>query len=327
MFFKKKNTLQRRRTPSKGTHNMFKEESQAISKRNRFRIFAKKLTKHNIKFDTDSNSKKWFILIILVFLLMWFFSFAFKSSYFSLKNPSVLRQDPYVNNDIAYNVVSEFMWENIISLNKNVFAEKIKESQPNIKDVHIKKKYPDWVEIKLYSFDPVYKTTYDNIDYYILENWVFVPIESLEDIKTLNIYNIDLSSYDFLPYTEVISEDNLKKINYLYSWLTLLDPAFLDAELNYFVKNKELHLELWKTFYIFDLVWDLDNKLLAFEVFYNNTKSGNEAYVDLRIKDRYDICPREPKDIYEDAAELEKSCYDRLETIYNYNFQKDDKAN
>lgn len=78
-------------------------------------------------------------------------------------------------------------------------------------------------------------------------------------------------------------------------------------------------MKSWNTLYLFDLVWDLNDELFSFEIFYDNTFSWEETYVDFRIKDRYDICPRTPGQ-YESITKLKEDCGKILEKIYDYNF-------
>lgn len=318
-FFKK----DKKKTPiPKSTHNMFKEEKPKEHKRKTFKFFSKKI--YNKTYDIVKKDKFWVKNIIYIvspiflFLILFVFS---RTSYFNISFVSVERQDPYVNIDLSYKVLNDYIYKNIFSFDKKEYEKDLKYFQPNIKKIEIIKNYPSTLKTKLYSYEPVFQTIIDDKSYVILENWVFVPykINDEDNLPIINIHNLKLWFSSSFSYSEVIKQDDLDKIRYLIKWVKILDENIKIDEINYFVLNKEIHVKSWNTLYLFDLVWDLNDELFSFEIFYDNTFSWEETYVDFRIKDRYDICPRTPGQ-YESITKLKEDCGKILEKIYDYNF-------
>lgn len=301
---------------------MFREETNTYeSTRKKHKLFSHKMKFANVKLDTCKSSKMWILVILTVLSFIFSAIFFFKSSYFAINDFNPERQDPYTNIDLVYKAVDKYVYQNIFSFNKSAYIEDIVEFQPNIKNVEVIKTFPRSITTKVYSYAPIYKTEFDWKGYLILENGSFVPYDiEKEELPLINIKNLNLDYTGRLSYVKILNKDDLLKINYLLSWVDLIAPDIEISEINYFVTNKELHIKWDETYFIFDLVWDLRDKMLAFEIFYNENITWDETYVDLRIKDRFDICPRMPENMYENLNDLKKSCLENLKQIYEYNF-------
>lgn len=321
-FFSKNNT-KRRNPPERGNENMFMDDTNNSYSwtRKKHKLFSKRLDFAKFKIKTDDKSKKWFFGLVLIVLLTLIISFLFKGAYFQVSKFEVTSLDWISNIDFAYKVVNDFAYENIFTFKEKAFISEIKNIQPNLKKISVNKWFPNTLKVELESFLPVYQTFINGKNYLILENGSFVPLDKQnETIGVLNIYNMDFGVSWNLSYKKPMSSEILNNIKYVSEWIAIVTPDVKIEEMNLFLENRELHLKVNDTILIFDLVGDLKSKLLSYEIFFNKSQTWDEVYVDLRLEERFDICPREPENIYENQEMLEKACMERLKQIYEYNF-------
>lgn len=301
--FKKNNSLIKKRLYITDNFD-FKYRSK---RKDSFKLFTKKLQFDNA--FNKINNLHFYYSIIWVFLFLSVVYVLFFSHYFVLKNIDVIRNDEFINIDMVYNWVDDFRYLSILSIDKELLKSRILSYQPHIKDIQIIKILPDSLKINLKSYPVFYETKIYWNEYFITDNWVFLP-KNLKLNKTkLQIFWIDEDI--FLQYKKIIKKDDLKKITYTINKLKETNTFIKEKEFKYYKKEREFHilLESWEIL-IFDLFSeDILTQIQKLNVFYKKyTKTIKNwiYYIDLRIKDKIFFCSKKE----------EKQCKKNLEYIY-----------
>jgi cell division septal protein FtsQ len=78
------------------------------------------------------------------------------SHYFSLKTVDIIRNDEFVNIDLAYRSIENIRLKPMVFIDKTDIKNFIVSHQPNIQNVEIRKIYPSNIKITLSSFKELY---------------------------------------------------------------------------------------------------------------------------------------------------------------------------
>lgn len=286
----------------------FKEKSQTKyrSKRNKFKLFEKRLQFENtftqIKWLNLYYFIIWFVLILSSLYIVLF------SDYFSVKNIDIIKNDSWVNINLAYKSVEDIRYSPLIFTDKKEIKQKILSFQPNISNVEISKILPNNLKIILTSFDKLFYFENDWKKYEILENWSVIPTST---IQKENIIKIKwLSLYWFIDYKIIFDWATLKSIFNALNYLKENNSFVQVKELTYYLKEYEFHILTQDNITIlFDLTKDIKPQVEKLDIFYKNYQNQIKAwitYIDLRIEDKLIYCP---EDKY-------KICKNNLDSVY-----------
>lgn len=295
-----KGNIQKRK---KNTSNSFTQLDFFSWKKiyNKKKKIKKKLQK--IFKNFSRTSKKTIYALFVLFL--WLGGYIlFYSSFFSIQNIYIYRNDTISNIERAYRTVNYIRGQNIFALDTKNTVDRLQKSQPSLKYITIQKKIPNNLNILLESYKPLFYTDRK----IILENgYIFETNSDIDD----SLHYININRLDDSPekvnhiHLELISQaiDKLKKASILF-WNI--------QEIQYFETEKEFFL-IWenKTILIFDLEKNIENQVEKLIVLHNEKLifPGNDIiYIDLRISGKIFTCLEE---------EAEK-CNKNLKRIYNY---------
>ena len=195
-----------------------------------------------------------------------------------------------INLDLAYNSVKSIRNKNILFTEKSEIEELVNNWQKNIVKISINKNIFKWsIKIKLYSSKALYKTNYMNHNYFITNNWVFIPAKNT-NIAWLKELKLSLSDYKI-----ILDEKNLNKIIEITEKLSKNINSISIWNIYYFVKEREVHIDVNNDLkLIFDLEANLDEQIMKIVVFVkeyiNITKDDSINYIDLRIYNKVFFC-------------------------------------
>jgi len=272
--------------------NFFKKRQiQKEDKNNKIIFKRKKDQKLIIKINFIEKIKKshilTFILILMLLLSM------FVNAFLKINIVEITKNDNITNISIAYKSIDKFRWKYLFMVKDVDIENAIRTNQKNIKTIKITKLPTNTLKIELESYEPIFKTVFNDKNYIIISNWVFIP--SSNENKTLNKINLKTNKETHFPdYKIIVSEKYLKKIQSLNDKIFKNITNLKIKELDYYIIERELHIiDLNWARIIFDLEWDLDKQVKRLSIFNKNyfdlTKIGM-IYIDLRINNKIFYC-------------------------------------
>lgn len=251
--------------------------------------------KYNFQLKINFKSKKLkkisaFLLLILLLLLILFF----KWPLFKVNEVNIIKLDQYVNSKLIEKQLNKIKWQLLFKIKSDEIKSNIKNIEQNIKNIDIDKVFPSKINIRLTSYVPIFKTSFNDNNYLITENWVFIPTRNKnEKIKTLTIRNLELQNYP--NYRKILKEKILQNIVYIKNELEEnIVNIKIDDIIYYKISNEVHYLINNKTRLIFDLEQDIDKKLEQIFVF--NKEKINIIkpwiiYIDNRVESKVFYCP------------------------------------
>lgn len=272
--------------------NFFKKRQiQKEDKNNKIIFKRKKDQKLIIKINFIEKIKKshifTFILILMLLLSM------FVNAFLKINIVKITKNDNITNISIAYESIDKFRWKYLFMVKDVDIENAIRTNQKNIKTIKITKLPTNTLKIELESYDPIFKTVFNDKNYIIISNWVFIP--SSNENKTLSKINLKTNKETHFPdYKIIVSEKYLKRIQSLKDKISKNITNLKTKELDYYITERELHIidSNWARI-IFDLEWDLDKQVKRLSIFNKNyfdlTKIGM-IYIDLRINNKIFYC-------------------------------------
>lgn len=276
------------------------------SSRNKFKIFKTKLEFENT-FNEIKKLHLYYYIIWAILILSTSYVVVF-SHYFSLKSVDIIRNDEFINIDLAYRSIENIRLKPMIFIKKSDIRNSIVSHQPNIKEIIIRKIYPSNIKITLTSYKELYNVNIDWKYYKITQNWVFIP--SKEEEKT-NLIKISwLDNFWIIDYKKVLNEDYINKIKQIEELIKARESFINVKEIKYYKKEREAHFmdEKW-TVYIFDLTKEANVQVEKLNIFYKEYLKKIKfwiVYVDLRVNERVIYC----------STEREFQCRENLKSIY-----------
>lgn len=280
---------------------MFNKKRRSSTKKNVLWI--------QLKLNLNKNNS-YKIITFTIFIILIILSTINFLPKFKVQKIEIFRWDDISNIPVAYMATENFKDDYIFFINKQKISDSLKNYQENLKDIEIKRNFPNKIEIHLLSYNIIYKTNINDSDYYITTNWVLIPKNNKdEELYNINIKNIKFPQ--FLQYKKLLKTKDLKTIKYIENKISdnLLNINILD--LNYYQIEKELHVKISNdTLLIFDLDWDIDKqikKILIFDKENTALIKPGIIYIDLRINNKIFYCLKENKNI----------CNNNLKKIYN----------
>ncbi len=275
-----------------------------------------KFSRQNSNLQLSFNFKKKFFFvdkkIIFLFLLVLLvaFSFVLKWNYFRITKIDFIKNDPFIDTILLSKNLKYLYWKLIFKVDKEQIKNKLLKIEENIENLKIEIKH-NYITIFVSSYKPIFQINLDKKDYLLTENWVIIPFVKLKNINysKLDIKNFNVDNY-FL-YKKIFDKNKLNQINYILKSLKENIVNLKIKSIVYYVREREVHIVINNdTILIFDLNWDLKQKLKQLFVFNREkidiTKPGI-FYLDNRILWKIYYCPAEEKNV----------CARNLNLIYN----------
>lgn len=305
-FFNKKNFQRELKKYKDSIYFTEKKYKKYISKRNKFKLFAKKL-----EFENNLNKIKWlnlyYFLIWSLLILSSLYIILF-SDYFSVKNIDVIKNDSWVNINLVYKSVEDVRYSPLVFIDKNEIKDKILSFQPNINKIEIQKILPNNLKIILTSFEKLFYFENDWKKYEILSNGSVIPTATIKKENTIKIKWLSL--YGFIDYKIIFDWSILKSINNTVKYINENNTLVKIKNITYYLKEYEFHILTQDDITIlFDLTKEIKPQIEKLDIFYKNYQSQIKSwisYIDLRVDDKLIYCP---KDKY-------NNCEKNLESIY-----------
>ena len=281
-------------------------ENKFRSTRNKFKLLKTKLEFENT-FQTIKKVNFYYYLIwILLLLSSWYILFF--SDYFSIKTIDVIRNDPWVNINLAYKSVEDFRYIPIIFADKKAIEDKIMAYQPNLNSITINKILPNNLKIVLGSYKKIFYFENENKKYEALENWTVIPTSSVDEKNKINVKWLWVIWV--LDYKIIFNENQLDKIRQTLDLLKTKNSFFSIKELTYYKKEAELHIKTSDDIIIiFDLTKEINVQIEKLNIFYKKYQNVIKSwiiYIDLRINEKLIYC----------STETQNSCINNLKLIY-----------
>jgi len=300
-FFKTNKKIKKYKKKKKGTFSKKKKKLE----RNKNTLQLK------IDFKGRNLKKLIFILSILLLILI---VLVIKWPFFKVKNINIIRLDENINLRLIERKIDEYKWKILFNVNKDEIKNLITETEQNIKDIDIVKIPPSTINIRLSSYEIIFKTNFNSNNYLITQNWVFVPKNvTSNDISKITIKDTDIQNYP--NYRKVLESENLKTIKYLENKLKDNIVNLKIEDIIYYKISKEVHFIINnKTRIIFDLeetdFWNSDEKLKQIFVFSKEKIDITKPwiiYIDNRVESKIFYCPE---------TEI-KTCINNINYIYD----------
>lgn len=281
-------------------------ENKFRSTRNKFKLLKTKLEFENTFQTIKKVNFYYYLTWILLLLSSWYILFF--SDYFSIKTIDVIRNDPWVNINLAYKSVEDFRYIPIIFADKKVIEDKIMAYQPNLNSITINKILPNNLKIVLGSYKKIFYFENDNKKFEALENWTVIPTSSVDEKNKINVKW--LWFIWVLDYKIIFNENQLEKIGQTLDLLKTKNSFFSIKELTYYKKEAELHIKTSDDIIIiFDLTKEINVQIEKLNIFYKKYQNVIKSwiiYIDLRINEKLIYCSTENKN----------SCFNNLKLIY-----------
>ncbi len=220
--------------------------------------------------------------------------FLFKAQYFAVQNITIDSPDSFTDITIAYNSIDSLRHKNIFRITPDKVLKKLQTYQPNISNISLEKKLPNWLNIKIIS-SPITLQAYINDTQYIIskngvaikQKWVYTD----DKIYNIEIVQNKKISFSNINYTKVLEPATITKINFLLRSFqdNLID--FPSEKIFFYTRESEIHILLKnKTLLIFDSNWDIKEQIKKLIVFYKEIKNLKKVYIDLRIPNKVFHC-------------------------------------
>lgn len=287
-------------------NNSYKHTSY-FSKRNRF-----KFLKNKLEFENAFSEMKHihiYYYIFWTFLFLWSLYVLFLSHYFSIKNIDIIRQDDLVNIDLSYKSIDFIRYESIFTQNKIEIQQKLFEYQPHLKDVYVRKIFPDNMKIQISSFPGLLTFEKDEKKYIITSNGVVIPSIHTNQYKKIHLKTKE--NLWIMDYKKIFSEDFIQKISYLITTIQENNSFVTIKEIHYYKKEIEIHIiDNNGTVIIFDLSKDINIQIQKMNIFFKEYRNKIKLwilYIDLRINEKIFYC----------STENEFQCRVNLKNIYD----------
>jgi len=307
-FYAKIKNLSYKKKVSKEKKKIYlwtKNNNKYKSKRNRFRILKNKIEFDNYKPKKELTIYYYLIGIFLILSSIYVITF---SHYFSVKNIDIIREDDGININIAYKAVQDVRFKSLLLVNEETIKSNLYNYQKNIKDIKIKKIFPNTLQIKLSSYPSMYLTQIDWKYFKITSNWVLIWAKENEEITKLKVKW--LQNFWVLDYKKIFEEDEISKIKAIETKIKEENSFILINKIIFYKNEKEIHIiSKNNTRIIFDLTKDIDTQIKKINIFYKEYASKIKKwiiYIDLRINERIFYC----------STENEYICYKNLKLIY-----------
>lgn len=251
------------------------------------------------------------IWLILIFLTVYIVVF---SPYFKISPNQVMVEaiSPGVDIGIAYRALEWVYGDSIFLLDEANIAKKLKLHLKNIASVSIDRIYPNGVKVLITGTPILFDTTITGIadkKWWLSNNWVFVPEDHLNEIKTkyhLNITSQNLVSDLFLNYKQWIEEYNMSIITKIYEIFSTEWSDIKLARSGYFAWENELHINLesgTKIIFALQDYSDVQNGSIPKNIFdqlitlrtyiiknHSKITDGSIEYIDARIPGKLFVC-------------------------------------
>ena len=247
-------------------------------------------------------------------LLVFVIGMLFFSNFFIVSNVVVLRNSPFIPTDTIEKSLESSIGKNIFFVSTSGLENELKKSFPFIKTVTVSKMYPRVLQVTADSYQIL--ATISEIDgnesFLLAENGSIIKggETTSASISTGSLLKMSVPSYKYEESKSQVLDPKVKLISGkqfipkdhmddLHKILKLFDKnfPFQIVSLMYLPLEEEIHITTDKGFVI--LIWlqePVETQLYKLKWKAGEPTmsiiNGNIAYVDLRIKDRIDICEK-----------------------------------
>lgn len=272
------------------------EEKTFVSKRTKFKFFEKKLEFRDYSQDFFKDPKKiavagsiWFGLLIATFYTV------FHSAYFAINNIDIVRWDSISSVELTFKAIEPYYGKSIFLTSSSTIEEKIKTLQENVKNVEIRRLYPNSITVTVNSYKPLFNAEITFPDgkvknYTLLENGSLLTSKQVLNLPVIKIaYNWENKPTRF-AYRKIYSDKIISIINDTYLELSTNYKDLEISDMVFYPIEREIQIGTNKWILIIDLFQSVKNQLLKYNYFKNEYTWPRVVYIDLRIKDRIDFC-------------------------------------
>lgn len=229
----------------------------------------------------------------------------FFSSFFTLKEIYIYRNDSLSNIEIAYGNMNYFRGKNIFFIESENIVSRLQNSQKSLKYIQIDKKFPRTLEITLESYTPLFAYSDQEM---ILKNGTILPINPSTQATQLPLIEIRSSHRD----TDVLDFKHLAAIDYTIKSLRKNILSLSVERSLYYEQEEELLIVLEiGGILIFDLQKNIENQVQKLAIFHeekSNILTEDFIYIDLRIDGKIFTCETENTQV----------CQNNLKNIYDF---------
>lgn len=304
-IFKRNSKPQRALQTKQRNHNFLTHEKSPIFHKKKKRIFHRYT---NFQILSRIQKNKVYLYIILWVLIVSGVWVALYSPFLQIDSIYIYRKDAIININQAYSNVEYIRWKNLLFIDTNDIAQRLQRSQKSISNITIQTKFPNSIEIELWSYTPMlqWKT------HLILSNGSIISKDSKKysDIPEI-IISKNLEEYAL--FWDTLNTQDIKNISLLMKEITRNILGFQIRSVKYFVTEKELMIQNQiGNIFIFDLDNDINTQIKKLAIFQRETVNINEKkyiYIDVRVPERLFLC----------GLESEFDCRNNIKQIYGEN--------
>jgi len=273
----------------------YKKLKKEENKRKKWNKNENKRNKYNLQLNLNLKKQNHIniYIIIIIIILIWILIIK-KWNYFKIHNINIISPDWISNTYILEKKLNYLKNKLLFTIDKKEVINIIQKTEQNIENIEISKKYPDTLQIKVFSSNILFKTNLKWKNYLITNNWVLIPTKwKKTDSIDLNIQNFEMEKYP--DYKKVLESTNLDLILKLKNNLIKNITNLKVNNIIYYKTEKEIHFIINNnTRLIFDLYWDTKTQLKQLFVFNKEKKEITKPgifYIDNRIKNKLFYCP------------------------------------
>lgn len=229
-----------------------------------------------------------FIILVfsLIILIIW--------PFLKVKNINIIKTDSITNIDIAYRSTERIRWKHILLIKDSEIKQNIRDFQENIKDIEIDIQLLDSINIKLWSYKPLFDTKINNKNYAITENGALISVKDSKELSNIHLINKNHKNVIIPDYKKILEEKHVRNIKKINDELKNNLITINIKDIYYYILERELIIILDNdNKIIFDLHWDIDSQIKKLVIFNKEHFEVNKkklVYIDLRIKNKIFFC-------------------------------------
>ena len=145
---------------------------------------------------------KIFLLIIFFAVLVWGFNYFYNSSYFKI-NSIIVEGNQKYNEEEIKKAAEIILGANIFEIDKKYAEDRLIKELVWLKDVNLKKVFPDKIEIKVSERNPFVKAAYGG-SWYIIDEEGVVLDKIFAGIAILPCFSILLKDHHLIPISRSV---------------------------------------------------------------------------------------------------------------------------
>ena len=213
-----------------------------------------------------------------------------------LENVEIVRADPLVDVDLAYNALADFRDISYFGVSEKAVLRAISAAQPNVASVSLDRSFPDRLAVTVASVPAAFRTDQGGKPAVVTANGILVLRAPVAPLPELRVLGGSRDAAAASNYRRVLSLEDAGKASALLAELKAQFPASPAGRVSFFPLERELHAEVGSgTVLILDADAPFSRALSLVRIYAEKKgdplRPGKWSYADLRIPGKIFSCP------------------------------------